>query len=151
MELLEQAITNITPCHNLIASSSPPGFSSVKPEHISQVKAMTWSQAETKLYRIKVAVDEIEQLKFECDAAILAASAHVEEQTAAEHNPGIANATARLREINECSTRRRIRTVTWMEPTLTGFSHTRTGRRRFRPSPKRRGRGPSKSMPIYVP
>ena len=56
---------------------------------------MTWSQAETKLYRIKVAVDEIEQLKFECDAAILAASAHVEEQTAAEHNPGIANATAR--------------------------------------------------------
>ena len=128
-QLLDQAMQAIRQQHNLITSSSPTGFSGVKTEHLSQVKAMDWALAETKLHRIKVILDELERLKAEADAAIATATdAAAKKEVATQHKLGLTDAQARLREViveelDDCATRCRISAVTRLERGPIGVSN----------------------------
>ena len=87
-ELLEKEMMSILPSHRSIQSYSPQGFSGVKTEYLSQVKAMAWVTTETKLHRIKVALNELERLKVETDAAIAAAEDAAAKAAAATQHRG---------------------------------------------------------------
>ena len=140
-ELLTKALEAITPLHRIIKTLSPQGFSSVKPEHLAQMKAMIWAIIEAKLHRIKVALNELDREKAETDAAIAAASDDDKAEVAAERKPVLLEAQARLREIigeeiTDCTTRRRISAVTRLEPQLYKYFPAASNKREFQNLPK---------------
>ena len=114
----------------------------MKTEYLSQVKAMAWVTTETKLHRIKVALNELERLKVETDAAIAAAEdAAAKAAAATQHKPVLTEAQARLREIigeeiDDCATRRRISAVTRREPHLAKFFPSSFKKKEFQDLPK---------------
>ena len=149
-ELLEKAMESILPSHRTI-TSSPQGFSGVKAEHLAHLKAMDRSHTETKLHRVKVALTELERTKADADADIAAAvDAAAKKVAAAQHQPVITDAQARLREIvveeiDDCASRRRINAVLRLESHLVKLFPPSFRKKEFQALPKTQ-----EALDIYV-